>query len=279
MHRLEESQRWCAEVMRAQASSFYLSTRLLPKAKRHAIEAVYGFCRSADDTADEPGSSLLERRRTFASIRRDLGAISSGRACGTHPWFPALRHAFGKFPLKIEDAFDLVDGCNSDLGAVDVASMEDLERYSSAVAGTVGRFTVTILGASDEDSLRRAGRLGIAMQLTNVLRDVEEDWIAGRNYLPYQAFPTHNICGVMQIVAGRARRYYREAAVLAARVPNDGSRVAVLLARNMYEAILDKIDAREYDWSKGRAVVPLSGKLRMTVRTVLDAYVGFSTIK
>ncbi|MDP9025521.1 MAG: phytoene/squalene synthase family protein [Candidatus Eremiobacteraeota bacterium] len=279
MHDLAQSERWCERTMRTHASSFYLSTRLLPAHKRRAIEALYGFCRFADDTADEPGPTTRQRRAAFTTIRRDLEAVAKSESAGMHPWFPALRLAFERFPLSLDDARLLVDGCESDLQTVNITSMQDLERYSSAVAGTVGRFTVCVLGARDEDSLRRATLLGIAMQMTNVLRDVAEDWKAGRNYLPSNAFSTQSAADVMRTVASVARYYYREADVLASRVPNDGSRLSIILARNMYQGILDRIDAGNYDWSRGRAVVPGREKLRLALRSVLNAYVGFSTIK
>ncbi len=278
MHDLVASRRWCADMMRTHASTFYLATRVLPRAKRLAVEALYAFCRFADDTADEPGMCEYERRAQFAAIRRDLAQAAAGGE-GGFPWSAALRDALAAFTLPAHDLYELAAGCESDISGVDVRTMDELERYSAAVAGTVGRLTITILGARDRDSLRRATLLGVAMQLTNVVRDVEEDWRAGRNYLPRASFPGLTPEEVMEQIADCARRYYSEASVLAARLPNDGSRLSVLLAHTMYAGILDKLRARRYDWRAGRAIVARSDKVRMTVRSLFDAYVGFAIMR
>ncbi|MDQ2909099.1 MAG: phytoene/squalene synthase family protein [Candidatus Eremiobacteraeota bacterium] len=265
--------------MRDCAKSFYFSTRVLPKAKREAVEALYGFCRFTDDLADAPGPSMHERYALFARVKRDLAALRSARFEASFPWYPALRRAFERFPIALDDALRLVEGCESDLAPVAIDSLERLEEYSSAVAGTVGRCSLPILGIADADSLRRGERLGIAMQLTNVLRDVEEDRAMGRIYLPMGEFPQTSVGEVMQAVALRARTYYREARVLAARVPNDGSRVALLLTGAVYEGLLDRLEARRYDLTRGRAYVPLPQKLRLAACSLLDAYTGLATIR
>ncbi len=274
-----ESQRWCAAVMRDCAKSFYFSTRVLPKTKREAVEALYGFCRFTDDVADAPGPSTHERLATFACIKRDLAGLASSRFEGRLPWYPALRRAFGRFPIGLDDALRLVEGCESDLSPARMDSLERLEEYSSAVAGTVGRCSLPILGVADADSLQRGERLGIAMQLTNILRDVEEDRLMGRVYLPLDAFPQTSTGDVMTAVGLRARTYYREARVLAGRVPNDGSRVALLLTGAVYEGLLDRLEARRYDTTRGRAYVTLPQKVHLALRSLLDAYTGLATMR
>lgn len=275
MHELQASRAWCLDVMRVHAKSFYFSTRLLPKAKREAIEALYGLFRFADDTADEPGPTPAQRAEIFSAIRRDLAALSERRHASDMPWFLAVRDAMERFPIALRDVRRLVDGCASDLVPPDVRTMEDLEEYSGSVAGTVGRTSLPVLGASDDDSLARGERLGIAMQFTNVLRDVEEDRQMGRNYLPFASFPGMPVSGVMRAIAERARAYYRESDVLALRLPNDGSRAALLMTSSIYEGILDRLDRRAFDPSAGRAFVPLRSKLTIALRSLVHAYVGF----
>ncbi len=279
MLEVRESQRWCAAVMRDCAKSFYFSTRVLPKAKREAVEALYGFCRFTDDVADAPGPSALERFAMFACIKRELAGFASARFDGDLPWYPALRRAFGRFPIDLDDALRLVEGCESDLSPARMDTLERLEEYSSAVAGTVGRCSLPILGIADADSLQRGERLGIAMQLTNILRDVEEDRLMGRVYLPLDAFPQTSTSDVMAAVGLRARTYYREARVLASRVPNDGSRVALLLTGAVYGGLLDRLEGRRYDPTRGRAYVTLPQKLRLAVRSLFDAYTGLATMR
>ncbi len=274
-----QSQEWCGAVMRACAKSFFFSTRALPKAKREAVEALYGFCRFTDDIADAPGPSASVRLTTFSRIKRELAGLSAPQFEGSFPWHPALRRAFHRFPIALDDALRLVEGCESDLAPARIDSLERLEEYASAVAGTVGRCSLPILGIADADSLQRGERLGIAMQLTNILRDVEEDRSMGRVYLPLDEFPHSSVSGVMQTVALRARRYYREARVLAARVPNDGSRVALLLTGAVYEGLLDRLEARRYDTKLGRAYVPFPHKVKLAVCSLVDAYTGLATMR
>lgn len=276
---LADSRSWCADVMRENATSFYWATRLLPSAKRTAIEAFYGLCRFADDLADEPGLTAPERSRLLQEVRYDVEVCAGGSHRSAFPWFAAFAQTVADFHLDVADACLLVEGCESDLGIVNVRTMDELERYASAVAGTVGRVTMTILGARDPDSLERGTRLGIAMQFTNVLRDIEVDAAIGRNYIPFDAFPARDEVYVLRTIAQRARTYYREALVLSKRVPNDGSRFAILLARSLYEQILNQIEDRGFNWRLGRAVVPVRRKVTLAARSFFDAYAGFATIK
>lgn len=265
--------------MRDRAKSFYFATRVLPPAKRSAVEALYGFCRFTDDIADAAGPSAAERRATFTAIRSALLELGTAHGEGAFAWLPALRCTFERFPLDVRDALRLVDGCERDLEPADVGSMDELHAYAVAVAGTVGRCTLPILGANDPDSLARGELLGVAMQYTNVLRDVAEDRAMGRNYLPRREFYGVPIPQIMRDVARRARSYYLEARMLAPRVPNDGSRMALLLAGAVYEGILDRLARRDYDPFSGRASVPLPSKLGCAVRSMFVAYAGFPTMR
>lgn len=272
---VEHSQRWCAQTMRAHATSFYFSTRLLPALKREAIEALYGLFRFTDDAADEPGPKLSERRASFARIRADIDGLPMFSHRTHAPWFMAVRRAFERFPIDIQDVRRLASGCESDLEPQPIRTMRDLEAYSASVAGTVGRCTLPVLGLRDDDSLRRAERLGIAMQYTNILRDIQKDREMGRHYLPTDAFPEVALSELMAIVAQSARTYYRECEVLAARLPNDGSRAALLITSSVYEGILDRLRRRKYDPSGERVYVPLESKMLIAFRSLYRSYVGF----
>lgn len=279
MNELESSRRWCVGVMREHAKSFFFSTRLLPRQKREAIEALYALFRTADDLADEPGFTLDDRLTGLAAIDRDLASIRNRTYKSEAPWFAAVQHAFLRFPIDVRDAQRLIEGCRSDLSPSPILNFEDLERYAAAVAGTVGRCSMPILGASDEDTLARGERLGIAMQLTNVLRDVEEDRRMGRGYLPLAAFPGQPVEDVMRVVAQRARTYYREARVLAARVPNDGSRAALLVTGDVYSGIIDRLEKRSFNPALGRVHVGAVEKIWRATRCIAHAYTGLATIK
>lgn len=253
------SQRWCADLLRREAKSFYLATRFLPKAKREAVEAIYGAFRTADDIADEPGPTREERLEGLRAIADALAHVRDDAYSSNAPWFPAVHRAFSRFPIAIGDALRVIEACRSDVDGVTCESLEDLERYSSSVAGTVGRCSIAILGAWDDDSLERAGRLGVALQLTNVIRDVERDHHIGRSYLPRKlaTLPDRGRAAI----AARAREYYAEARVLARRLPNDGSRLAILLAADFYEGMID-------------GSLSLWERLRRAARCMRKAYVG-----
>lgn len=273
------SARWCAQVMRVHAKSFYFSTRVLPRAKREAVEALYGLFRSADDLADEPGPTLDERRTGFAMLRRSVEAISHGAFASEAPWGAAVARAIERFPIAIEDILALVAGCESDLEPSPIATYAELERYARAVAGTVGRCSMAILGASDEDSLARGERLGIAMQYTNILRDVAEDERSGRTYLPEREVERIGRREVMRALAQLARKDYREAFVLAARVPNDGSRWALLATADIYGGIVEEVERRGFNPDAGRAIVPTPAKIARAIRCWVRAYTGFASIR
>lgn len=279
MSSLQRSRIWCANVMRNHAKSFFFSTRMLPRTKRYAVEALYGLCRTADDLADEPGLTREERERAFDIMLADLTAIREPAHASDAPWFAAVRAAFAEFPIDPADAIALVRGCRSDLDPRDIRTLDELYRYSAAVAGTVGRCSMPILGADDDDSLARGERLGVAMQYTNVLRDVEEDRRMRREYLPRESFPGRSTQEIMREIAALARGYYAEARVLAGRVPNDGSRAALLMTSDIYGGILDHLERRGYDPHRGRAYVPTGEKLRRAARCLVQSYVGFASIK
>ena len=230
---LTVSRRWCRALLRREAKKFYYATRLLPRRKREAVEAIYGVFRTADDIADEPGPSIEARLAGLAAMSATVARIRDPGARSDAPWFPAARDAFARFPIATRDALRLLAACRDDASGVVPQTMEELETYCAAVAGTVGRCSMAILGANDDDSLRRAERLGIALQLTNVLRDVDRDRAIGRSYLPPDV-------PIDDIVA-RARAYYKEGDALARRLPDLGSRLAVSLAARLYERNLGRI--------------------------------------
>ena len=276
---LARSVRWCAQVMRAHAKSFYFSTRVLPRAKREAVEGLYGLFRSADDLADEPGPTLEERRAGFVDLRDALAAVARGEPSRGVPWAAAVARALARFPIALDDILALIAGCESDLEPRPIATFAELEAYSRAVAGTVGRCSMAILGASDDDSLARGERLGIAMQYTNILRDVAEDERTGRFYLPQREVERLGRREVMREIARQARIRYREAFVLAARVPNDGSRWALLATADIYGGIVDVVERRGFDPHAGRAVVGTPAKIGRAIRCWVRAYTGFASMK
>lgn len=169
----------------ASGSSFYAAMRVLPPAEREAMFAIYAFCRKVDDIADDPGPSQAERRSALQSWRDDLAALYAGhepaRAAG-------LAEPIRRFGLAREDFLAVVDGMEMDVDQDIVApDLDTLDLYCDRVASAVGRLSVRVFGMADGPGRELAHHLGRALQLTNILRDLDEDAAVGRLYLPAQA--------------------------------------------------------------------------------------------
>jgi len=170
----------CAEVTRRSGSSFASAFWMLPRPRRRAVHAVYAFCRLADDIADDPDVQG-DRERLLERWRAELEAAYRG--CAEHAIGIALGDAVQRFQLPQGVFLDLLRGIESDLRGEPMARFEDLRRYCYRVASTVGLLLVRVLEARHPRSLEYAEHMGIAVQLTNVLRDVGEDAASGRVYL------------------------------------------------------------------------------------------------
>ncbi len=181
--RLAASHRHCAAVVRASGSSFASTFWLFPKAQRRALHAIYAFCRMADDLADDP-RIRGDRRRLIGEWRDELDRVFAGVPRSLVG--PALCEAAERFDLDRAPFAELLDGVESDLDAVHFASFEDVERYCHHVASTVGLMVLAVRGVRGEVAERYASDLGIAVQLTNIVRDVREDAHEGRCYLAQQ---------------------------------------------------------------------------------------------
>ena len=270
-HSEAESHAWCKRVMLKEAKGFYFASRFLPRPKRLAHEALYGVFRAADDLADEPGFAPSERRLGLASIREDLANIRNPSHESAAPWFPAVRAAFARYPISIDDALRVIDGCAAEVDGVPIDSIDDLERCASMITGGVGRCGVVVLGASDPESIWRAEQIGVAMQLTNMLRDIEHDRQLGRDYLAFARHGDRDLLDVKRAIAQRAHARYAEGVQLAARLPNDGSRVTVMLAVDLYRALLERLERQNFDRSAGRPSIGRAELFWRALRTNLAA--------
>lgn len=269
--------RACHDVARQHGRSFFLASRLLPSARRRAILAAYAYCRIADDIVDRAFEAGL------GESRRELTAWRDQIHHPTHPVaisFAAARHQYG---VPVEPVEHLLQGISSDLAPAEVEDWPELERYCYLVAGTVGLMVAPILGCRDKDALTHAAELGIAMQLTNILRDVAEDAVMGRLYLPRKELAWYGVTGeavlagtpepgfpeFMAYQVGRARVLYASALRGVSALSPSG-RATTLAAARLYAGILDEIEARNYDVFSARAVVPGRRKVRIMAGVVGD---------
>ena len=260
---------------RARKSSFYLAMRILPKPQRQAMYEVYSFCRLVDDIADEGGPRPL-RHAALERWRADIDAIYAGRqpSAGLHDLSAAI-HAFG---LRREDFHAVIDGMDMDV-AQDIRAPDwaTLTLYCDRVASAVGRLSVRIFGTPESEGPGLAHHLGMALQLTNILRDIDEDAEIGRLYLPAEALQSAGIVSRVPAavasdrrlpdacapVVDRARAHFEQARQIMELCP----RASVKAPRVMYEAyneIFRKTVARGFSAPRERVRVS-KGRLLLSL--------------
>ena len=251
----------------ASGSSFYAAMRLLPPAERAAMFAIYAFCRMVDDIADEPGPTIEERRVELNRWRADLAALYAG---APPPRIQFLAEHVARFGLQQADFLAIVDGMEMDVdGPIIAPSFDQLDLYCDRVASAVGRLSVHIFGMPRAEGLELAFNLGRALQLTNILRDLDEDAEMGRLYLPAEALVAagiesrdplavvndRRIDRACRWVSAKAHEHYAKAdAVLKAR-PSGRIRSPRLM-RQVYSEILSKMEAE--GWAPPRRRVSLA---------------------
>ncbi len=279
---LERSYDQARQTTARWAKSFHFASWFLPAGKRRAIFALYDYCRHADNLVDERGDRTPDDvRAQLADLRHTVIRLHGGQQPDDSRWL-ALWDTLRRFPVPLEPMLDLLDGVAMDLEPVDMGDFSELHEYCRLVAGGVGLMIGPILGAGGGAFRERGVGLGIAMQLTNVLRDIREDTAAGRCYLPRaelarfglsrdeleRGVATPAFQEMMAFQVARARAYFDSADVVVPMFPDDGSRICVRLMQRTYAAILDRIERLEYDVFRERAYVPLGGKLLILGRVL-----------
>jgi len=265
-----------AQVIAA-GSSFYWAMRLLPEARRDAMFAVYAFCRVIDDIADsdEPPAQKLAQ---LAEWRREVEAIFAGSA--TRPLARVLQDLVATYRLRREDFLALIDGMEMDAREdIRAPAIAVLDRYCDNVASAVGRLSVRIFGVESEAADRVAYALGRALQLTNILRDLDEDARRGRLYLPRESLRAHGIIAadpatvlrhpllpaVCDELAAVAEQRFREAAAAMAECPRRPMRPAAVMGA-VYHATLARLMRRGWDKFSQPAPVPKPVKIWLALR-------------
>ena len=181
---LELAYRECEAITRREAKNFAYGIRLLHRPERRALSAVYALARRIDDIGDgdEPPEHRLEG---LAGVRKQLGELSALGEAGNDPVLLAIADARSRYDLPMDAFEDLVDGCEMDVGGTTYATIDALVVYCRRVAGSVGRLSLAVFGSAGKPgACGLADDLGVALQLTNILRDVKEDKRRGRVYLP-----------------------------------------------------------------------------------------------
>jgi phytoene synthase len=255
-------------ILRRHARSFSWAARLLPARTRWDATVLYAWCRRCDDAVDEAPDGAAARA-AVARLRAELAAVYAGRP-SDDPVLAGFAELVRRTGLPRRPAEELLDGMAMDVGTVRYATFDELTVYCYRVAGTVGLLMAHLMGVRDQAALRRAADLGIAMQLTNISRDVAEDERRGRVYLPDELLRAAGPDAAVAELLRRAEAFYRSGDRGLSALPM-ACAVAVRAARLIYAEIGAVIARRGFDVRVGRAVVTPARKLVLVLRALLDA--------
>lgn len=275
---LSSSYAWCERVTRQQAGNFYHAFRLLPRPQRRAMCALYAFMRVADDLTDGP-EALADKRRALADWRQQFDDALSGRY--HHPLHPAFHHTVQQYGIPRRYLDEVLDGVGMDLDTDRYETFAELYRYCYRVASAVGLACIHIWGFRAERATEYAEAAGIALQLTNILRDLGEDAARGRVYLPRedlerfgytiedleQGRRDERFRALMAFQVDRARHYYEAAEPLANLLGPAGQAVFLVMLRT-YRGLLETIVRRDYDVFSSRVRLSRWRKVWLAVQVL-----------
>ena len=269
-------------VIAKERSSFFYSFSFLPRAEREAMHRIYEFCRFTDDLVDdETPETVAQKRDKLTWWREEVERCYQGTS--EHPILKRLSKVLTRFNVPKEYLLTLISGVEMDLDKDRYETFEELKEYSYAVASVVGLISIEIFGYKHEETKEYAVQLGYALQLTNILRDVEQDAAKGRIYLPLEDLRRFNyseqellnrvynpaFVALMQFETERAKQYYSNARALL----RDDERATLFAARIMdsiYFRLLRKIERANYNVFAKRVAVSSSHKLAIALKFWLN---------
>lgn len=271
-----ESYIWCEEISRKSGSNFYYAFGLLPPARRRSLCAVYAFNRRADDLIDTP-----EIDNPAAGIERWSSELEETLACRPpdHSVWPALRDTIDRHKIPAECFRDMVEGVRSDLTPARYKDFEALREYCYRVASSVGLMVIHIFGFQSGEAIELAKECGLAVQLTNILRDVREDAQENRVYIPEEELamfsvtkadllanaPSEKFVRLMRFQSARARKHFAAAKTLLDLIEPE-SRGALWAILEVYSRLLARIERVNYDVLSARVRVPAWEKMWILAR-------------
>ncbi|MGH3731839.1 MAG: phytoene/squalene synthase family protein [Acidimicrobiales bacterium] len=275
---VEAAYEWCEGVTRREAKNFAYGIRLLRKPERRAMSAIYALARRIDDIGDGEGTPE-EKFAGLHDVRKEIDPIDPKT---NDPVLAAVADAASRYPLPMECFGEIIDGCEMDVSGTSYGTIDDLVKYCRNVAGSVGRLTLAVVGSDDpERAVPLADSLGVALQLTNILRDVAEDLSLGRVYLP-RADAERVSCApdlsgsdteIARLVAfecGRADRWFAEGLQLLPLLHGRG-RACVGALSGIYQHLLTRIENDPIAVTRGRVSVPTPEKVAVAVQSLLAA--------
>jgi phytoene synthase len=272
---VDEAYARCAEITNAQAKNFSYGIRLLPAPKRAALSAVYALARRVDDIGDGD-LPVGEKLAALARVRADLDARPGS---GDDPVLVAIDDAARRYQLPMEEFGILIDGCEMDVNGTTYITFDDLVGYCRHVAGSIGRLSLAVFGTAYPESAEpRAEALGVALQVTNILRDVVEDREMGRVYLPQDdakrfgcepdlSGPADAVAALIGFETSRAREWFGRGLELLPLLDRR-SRACVAAMAGIYRRLLARIEHDPAAVLRGRLSLPTSEKLWVAARAV-----------
>lgn len=276
---IEAAYEWCESVTRKEAKNFAYGIRLLHKPERQAMSAIYALARRIDDIGD--GNATPEEKLAGLQLaRKDIDHVDPAT---NDPVLAAVADAAEKYSLPMGCFGEIIDGCEMDVHGTSYETIDDLVKYCRNVAGSVGRLTIAVVGSDDPDTAAPlADSLGVALQLTNILRDVMEDRSNGRVYLPRAdaervscaadlSGPASEIARLVTFECGRADRWFDEGLQLLPLLHGRG-RACVGALSGIYQHLLRRIERNPLAVTQGRVSVPAPEKVAVALQSLLAGW-------
>lgn len=270
-------------VTREYARTFYLASQLLPADKRRAVFALYAVCRATDESVDDLPSAASQERLERISSQINLAYTDSDLPTDI---LSAFRHTVRAFAIPKTYFEELLEGMRMDLSKNRYADFAELCLYCYRVAGVIGLIMMKVLGCQSDNAQKHAVDLGIALQLTNIIRDIGEDLTRGRIYVPQDELRRfgveendlgngrvrENFIQLLKFQVGRARSYYERSREGIRSIPGLRERAAICAVQKMYAGILDEIERSGYDVFSRRASVRAFRKTALLSSAFLEAF-------
>lgn len=276
---LDESYARCRELNKRYGTTYYWSTKVLPRVKQHHVWALYGFCRYADDIVDDMGPAPVEQRAKALADFGDRFFADVERGASDDPVLKAVVHTVKAFDIDLDCFRRFLRSMTMDLTVATYDTWDDLRGYMDGSAAVIGEMMLPILEPLQPEAKGHARDLGDAFQLTNFLRDIAEDLDRGRQYVPQEDLRrfgvdlterrvTPEFVQLMQFEIARCRALYESADLGLAMLPPQSAK-CVGAARVLYGRILEKIEAQGYDVFTERARVSTAEKAAMVAKLML----------
>ena len=283
----EEAYAECERITWSEARNFAYGIRLLPPEKRRGLAAVYAFARRIDDIGDGT-LPTAEKASQLEDARKQVAVLAGGdNPDETDPVLVALDHVGKHFDIHLDEFGELIDGCLADVHEATYETFDDLLYYCRCVAGSIGRLSLGIYGASQPERQRKmADDLGVALQLTNIMRDVREDYLGGRVYLPREdlakfgceltlggrepfetAAQQARFASLIDFEAARAREWYSSGLRLLATIDRRSAACTGAMA-GIYRRLLEKIAANPAAVLAGRMSLPAGEKALVALQAL-----------